>query len=127
MGQVSEDSSLRGFESEKFWLQYMIWGAQTIIESVERLKALHLDCHDKNVVPCKWPVGPEGDYDFAVVDSSGLFCPLGLAKEVKQKCAQTLRHWWDSPDSYRTKCIGTNSTRFYLQQGVRGGSGVFQG
>lgn len=74
---------------KKLWLQCAIWGADAIIESIAQLKALYKDCHGGNVVPVKWPVGHDEDFDFAVVDLSGLL-PLCYGREGQNKARPNL-------------------------------------
>ena len=81
---------LNGQYSEKMWLQYLIWSAEMIIESVEKLKGIYTDCHGGNIVPCRWPVGPNDNFDFAVVDASGLL-KLHHGKGGQNKARQHLR------------------------------------
>ena len=50
----------------------VLGSAEIIIESVEKLGGMYMDCHGENIVPCQRPVGHNEDFDFAVVDASGL-------------------------------------------------------
>ena len=91
--QVIQDSTLRGPYCEKLWLQYMIWSAEMIIESIEKLGGIYTDCHGGNIVPCRWPVGINEDLDFAVVDASGLL-KLHHGKGGQNKARQHLKELW---------------------------------
>ena len=41
IAQVSQDTTLGGVYSEKMWLQYLIWAAEIIIESVQKLGGMY--------------------------------------------------------------------------------------
>ena len=89
IAQVSQDTTLRGVYSEKMWLQYLIWSVEIIIESIQKLGGIYTDCRGGNIVPCRWPVGPDEDFDFAVVDAGGLWM-LHHGKGGINKCRQHL-------------------------------------
>ena len=81
-----------GYEKNKFWLQYCSWASNVLQESIQRLGGIYTDCHFSNIVLLKWPVRQANNFEFSLVDASGLL-QFGLGKNGTQKARKALTYW----------------------------------
>ena len=81
-----------GYEKNKFWLQYCSWASNVLQESIQRLGGIYTDCHFSNIVLLKRPVRQANNFEFSLVDASGLL-QFGLGKNGTQKARKALTYW----------------------------------
>ena len=81
-----------GYEKNKFWLQYCSWASNVLQESIQRLGGIYTDCHFSNIVLLKWPVRQANNFEFSLVDASGLL-QFGFGKNGTQKARKALTYW----------------------------------
>ena len=81
-----------GYEKNKFWLQYCSWASNVLQESIQRLGGIYTDCHFSNIVLLKWPVRQANNFEFSLVDASGLL-QFGFGKNGTQKARKAVTYW----------------------------------
>ena len=88
---------LPGYQTQKFWLQFYIFACSALSEAMTKLKGIYEDCHTSNVIPSKWPVAENEDFNFSIVDARGIMYVAASGKSRSAKAQKCLGYFFETP------------------------------
>ena len=90
-------STMTAYQAHKFWLQYYIFACSALWEAMTKLQGIYEDCHTSNVIPAKWPVAENEDFNFSIVDASGIMYVAESGKGRQARAQKCLGYIFEGP------------------------------